>query len=229
MATVDSATSLYGTSYSGDLGVNPDSVLDKDDFLKLLLAQLQYQDPTAPMESEQILQQTSQLASLEAQQNTNSALEQLSKSFQQSKDLSAVAAIGKMARLDTKIQLNKNLDGSMQPVSFPLEFAENVDTGQIRVFNDKGNLVKTMDIEGLEKGSHTINWDGLNDAGENVETGEYTIQTIYKNPDGVTLSADFGAYKIESVKFEDEKTYLKINGAFLPFEEIEEIFEATEA
>ena len=47
--------------------------LQKDDFLKLLLVELQHQDPTEPMDSEKILSQTSQLATLESAQNTNDA------------------------------------------------------------------------------------------------------------------------------------------------------------
>ncbi|HUH42926.1 MAG TPA: flagellar hook capping FlgD N-terminal domain-containing protein, partial [Sulfurimonas sp.] len=50
------------------------SILGKDDFMKLLLVELQYQDPTEPMDTEKILTQTSQLAPLEASENTNKAL-----------------------------------------------------------------------------------------------------------------------------------------------------------
>lgn len=53
-------------------------VLGKDDFLKLLLVELQYQDPTSPMDTEKILTQTSQLATLESATKTNTALENLS-------------------------------------------------------------------------------------------------------------------------------------------------------
>ena len=58
-------------------GTNPHAQLDKDAFMKLLLTELQYQDPTSPMDSEKMLTQTSQLATLETQENTN----QMMKSF----------------------------------------------------------------------------------------------------------------------------------------------------
>ena len=56
---------------------NPNGILGKDDFLNLLLVELQNQDPTDPMDSDKILSQTSELASLEASTNTNKALEDL--------------------------------------------------------------------------------------------------------------------------------------------------------
>ena len=77
--------------------VNPNSVLGKDDFLKLLLLELKYQDPTAPMDSEKILSQTSQLAALEASENTNKALSDLAASLTSSLQYSGISAIGKIA------------------------------------------------------------------------------------------------------------------------------------
>ncbi len=221
---VNSIDTLGGASLDG-VGLNPKSVLSKDDFLKLLITQLQYQDPTSPMDTDKILEQTSQLASLEAQQNTNKALEQLSSSFKQNKNFAAVASIGKYAKLDTSIKLTKNQDGSMKPVSFALDFAEDVKSGTIEIYDDKNRLVKTMNIDETSKGKHNFTWKGLSDAGEKAKTGDYKIVAKYLNPDGVTLNADFGSYKIQSVKFEDNKTYLKLNDSFVDFSKVQEIFE----
>lgn len=55
------ATSLYA-------GTNPSTAkneLDGESFLKLLVAQLRYQDPTSPMDTTQMMAQTSQLATVE--------------------------------------------------------------------------------------------------------------------------------------------------------------------
>ncbi|QIK84302.1 flagellar hook assembly protein FlgD [Sanguibacter sp. HDW7] len=62
----DAVTAAGGTSiYSG---VNPSTAkneLDGESFLKLLVAQLRYQDPSSPMDTNQMMAQTSQLASVE--------------------------------------------------------------------------------------------------------------------------------------------------------------------
>ncbi len=222
------STSITGFSNSLDgVGLNPKSILGKDDFLKLLITQLQYQDPTSPMDTEKILQQTSELASLETQQNTNKALEELSSSFKQNKNFAAVASIGKYAKLDTSIKLTKNQDGSMKPVSFTLDFAEDAKSGTIEIYDDKNRLVKTMNIDETTKGKHSFTWKGLTDAGEKAKAGDYKIVAKYTNPDGVNLTADFGSYKIQSVKFENNKTYLKLNDTFVDFSKVQEIFEKT--
>jgi len=226
MQTTTISSSMDANSVK-NLGVNPDSILQKDDFLKLLITQLEYQDPTQPTDTEEILNQTSQLASLEAQQNTNKVLEELAKSFSQNKNFSAVSAIGKYAKLDTKIEVKKDDKGNIQPVTFNLNFDEDAKSGTIQIFDDKNRLVKTMKIDQTTKGIHSYKWDGLSDAGESVQPGEYKIVAKYINPDGVTLDADFGSYKIEAVKFEDSKTYVKINGSFIDFSKIQEIFDPT--
>jgi flagellar basal-body rod modification protein FlgD len=51
--------------YQAPVAVEDKSILSKDDFMTLLLVELQHQDPTEPMDSEKILSQTSQLATLE--------------------------------------------------------------------------------------------------------------------------------------------------------------------
>ena len=228
MSNTDSVGSILSSNNIQSLeniNVNPKSILGKDDFLKLLITQLQYQDPTDPMDTEKILQQTSELATLETQQNTNKALEELSSSFKQNKNFAAVEAIGKYAKLDTTIKLTKNNKGEVNPVTFTLDFLENAKSGTIQIYDDKNRLVKTMKIDETTKGKHSYTWKGLTDAGEKAKAGDYTIVAKYINSDGVTLDADFGSYKIESVKFDGGKTYLKLNGSFVDFAKVQEIFE----
>ncbi|EAK9999394.1 hypothetical protein A9454_06740 [Campylobacter lari] len=91
---------------SGDNGLvyNPGAELDKDAFLKLLLIELQHQDPTDPMDTEKMLTQTAQLSALEMQDNTNKTMTQLvdamaklQNSIAASTGMSALAAVGKLA------------------------------------------------------------------------------------------------------------------------------------
>ena len=204
--------------------VNPKSVLGKDDFMKLLLTELQHQDPTSPMDSDKILAQTSQLAQLESQDKTNKALTALTKSFANNKNFSAVSAIGKMAQLESSLNLKQTQDGKPSPVNFNLNFDEDIKSGAINIYTQDGALVKSMVLEKDKAGQHSFNWDGKTNAGTDSKAGKYIIKATYQNQDGLTLDAKGGSYKIESVKFENEKTFVKLNGNYIDFSQVSEIY-----
>ena len=206
-------------------GVNPKSVLGKDDFMKLLLTELQHQDPTSPMDSDKILSQTSQLAQLESQDKTNKALEALSASLANSKDFAAVSSIGKYAKLESSLALTYDTQGKPNPIKFELEFAENIKDGSIKIYDEKSHLVKTLNIEEGDKGKHKFTWNGLTDAGEKAKGGSYSVVADYHNKDGMKLKGEFGSHKIDSVKFDGGKTYLKLDGTFVDFSHVTEIYD----
>jgi flagellar basal-body rod modification protein FlgD len=209
-------------------GVNPKSVLGKDDFMKLLLTELQHQDPTSPMDSDKILSQTSQLAQLESQDKTNKALEALSVSLANSKDFAAVSSIGKYAKLESSLALTHDTQGKPNPIKFELEFKEDIKSGSIKIYDEKSHLVKTINIEEGDKGKHKFTWNGLNDAGEKAKGGSYNVVADYYNKENVKLKGEFGSHKIDSVKFDGGKTYLKLDGTFVDFSHVTEIYDKEE-
>lgn len=224
-------TTINSTSISGvtsDLAVNPNGILGKDDFMKLLLTELQHQDPTSPMDSDKILSQTSQLAQLESQEKTNNALESLTASFANNKNFAAVSSIGKYAKLESALALTNDEQGNPNPINFELEFAEDIQRGTVKIYDENFYLVKTLEVKAGEAGKQLFNWDGTNGAGEHAKGGSYTVVADYTNEDGVNLKGEFGSHKIDSVKFEDNKTYLKLDGTFVSFEHVTEIYEKQE-
>jgi len=219
--TVTGSTSLTENS---NLGVNPKGIMGKDDFMKLLLTELQHQDPTSPMDSDKILSQTSQLAQLESQEKTNKALEALTASFVNNKNFSAVSSIGKYAKLENSLALTNDKQGKPNPINFDLNFAEDVKSGTIKIYDENFYLVKTLKVEEGQAGKQSFNWDGTNDGGEYAKGGSYSVVADYYNTDNVKLKGEFGSHKIESVKFDGGKTYLKLDGTFISFDHVKEIF-----
>lgn len=69
-----SSTSSTSTTPATSTAVNAAASLGKDDFLKLLITQLQYQDPMQPMEDKDFIAQMAQFNSLEAMQNLNTTM-----------------------------------------------------------------------------------------------------------------------------------------------------------
>ncbi len=217
---IDNITSTTGTTLTNaPAGTNPNGILDKDDFLMLLLTELKYQDPTEPMDSEKILSQTSQLAALEASENTNKALEELAASLGASRDFSTIAAIGKIA--DTGSNAIVYEEGSAP--SFELYFSEAVASGNVEVLDADGNIIATLPIESGEKGIHSFEWDGKNSSGDRVDEGIYYITAKYNDTDNNTHETRVGLYPIESVRFDGDETLVKIGSSYIPFTDIKEV------
>ena len=89
MSSVTPTTS--GTLGAAAAGTNPNAILGKDDFLKLLVTQLQHQDPMNPMDDKDFMGQMAQFSSLEQITNLVEATQREAFSNQMSQ---AVGLIG---------------------------------------------------------------------------------------------------------------------------------------
>jgi flagellar basal-body rod modification protein FlgD len=94
MTTTPTTTSTTGTAPVTDDStlVNPSSILGKDDFLKLLVAQLQHQDPLQPTDQSQFMSQMAQFSTVEGLTNLQSSMTSMNQSTAVSQ---AVGLIGK--------------------------------------------------------------------------------------------------------------------------------------
>lgn len=219
---VTSAFNTYGTD--GNNVGEDQSVLGKDDFLKLLLVELQNQDPTDPQDTDKILQQTSQLATLEASQNTNDALSNLSSAMTGSAQFATISSIGKMADIGaTGIILQ---DG--QPVTFDVYFPESIQGGEIEIVNSQGITVDTLEVNAESKGSVSFNWDGTDESGNLYEDGDYQVNITYTSSSGESKSTPFGVYPIEAVRFDGAEAEFKLGTSYIPLSSIKEIYNPIE-
>lgn len=91
--SIDSALLL--SNYQNQTKKTGSDVLGKDDFLKILMAQLQNQDPSSPMEDKDFIAQMATFSSLEQMTNMNTTLESFLKMQEQSQMISYNAFIGK--------------------------------------------------------------------------------------------------------------------------------------
>ncbi|EAH6873046.1 flagellar basal body rod modification protein [Campylobacter coli CVM 41915] len=226
-----SGTTRTDSSSSSGIVSNPNATLDKDAFLKLLLIELQHQDPTDPMDSDKMLTQTSQLSALEMQQNTNTTMQKmvetmqkLSDSFSTSMSTSALGAIGKMATVsDNKIKLTGADELIALKMYLPEDSDENGVTLEIYDSNNKLVFSEKSDAKSISQGLFTMEWPGRNNDGVYAGDGEYTVKMVYNNKNGEKITANYGTYPIEGVVFKDGVAYAKMAGQEVPFDAIQEI------
>ncbi|MDQ7096213.1 flagellar hook capping FlgD N-terminal domain-containing protein [Desulfosporosinus sp. PR] len=124
MSTVGGTNSTTGAgSSSGSQGTSTTSsdALGKDDFLKLLVAQMQNQDPMNPMDDTQSIAEMAQFSSLEQMTNIATSMDTLSQTMtyysQQSAILEGAALIGKwVSGIDTDGKTE--IDGTVEAVKW---------------------------------------------------------------------------------------------------------------
>ena len=218
--TSTTGTSSLATANSTTGTENPNGILGKDDFLKLLLVELQYQDPTEPTDTEKILSQTSQLATLEASDNTNKALEELAASLGNSQQFSTIAAIGKTADLGSDAIAHEKGSSSTFEVYFP----ESIEQGTVDITDREGNTVGTLDVGTNPAGVYKFTWDGIGSTGNAVDSGIYSVNARYTDQDGTAQTTRLGAYPIESVRFDNGNTLVKVGSNYVPLENIREVY-----
>lgn len=196
------------------------TALGKDDFMTLLLVELQHQDPTEPMDSEKILTQTSQLAGLESSENTNKALAELAATLGGTQQFSTIAAIGKTADLGSNAITYDEGSSSTFEVYFPSDIQQ----GSVQVVDSSGSLIKTIDVGTNKSGVYQFDWNGKDNNGNETNSGVYYVNASYTDPAGNNLETRLGAYPIESVRFDGGKTLVKVGSNYVPLENIKEVY-----
>ena len=211
---------LYTDTATTTTTVENKTALGKDDFMTLLLVELQHQDPTEPMDSEKILTQTSQLATLESTENTNQALADLAASLSNTQQFSTIGAIGKTAYTGSNaIALD---EGSTS--TFEIYFPNDVQQGTVEIKDSEGNTIKTLDVGTNDAGVYQFTWDGTTASGDNADSAIYYITASYSDPNGTTHATSLGAYPIESVRFEDGQAYFKLGSNYVSLDNISEVY-----
>jgi flagellar basal-body rod modification protein FlgD len=93
MSSIDtSGTSASGvaTDASGNPLVNPSTQMDESSFLQLLVAQLQYQDPLSPTDSQAFVQEQAQFSEVEGLLNVENSVKQLISTTQLGQDINLI-------------------------------------------------------------------------------------------------------------------------------------------
>jgi flagellar basal-body rod modification protein FlgD len=181
--------------------------LDQTDFMNLLMKELQYQDPTNPMDSKEFTVQLTQFSSLEALENMNSTMKDVL-AFQQSMQNATVTnLIGKSVKVSGN---GAYLNGTAE-MDFNLD--DDAVSAKIIIKNEAGKVVRSQDLEALNAGSGSYVWDGKDDLGEDMPMGNYTFDVeaydIEGNPVNVTTKS---LGRVTDIAFEDGMTYLVLDG-----------------
>jgi flagellar basal-body rod modification protein FlgD len=197
---------IQGVTGSSTQSAATSGTLGKDDFLRLMVAQLRNQDPLNPMDNTQFVAQTAQFSSLEQLQNMNKSLDKLAAA-----QTGNSGAVGASALLGKTVTVNGSrvaLDGThATTLAYALPTtAANV---AIRVSDESGTAVRTMVVGQQGAGTHQVAFDGLDDNGKQLAAGNYTYQVAAADATGSAISGVYtGGGQVTGINLEGSTVML---------------------
>ena len=142
------------------------SELGEDEFLTLLLAQLQNQDPLNPADNTEFIAQLAQFSSLE-QMTINTTLEEslaASQSMSQAvTNAMIISYFDKHVTVETNEFLYTGEEGETADLIF--ELGDSVLSGTLKIMDSDDNIVLSVPVSGLEEGLNGFRWDGFTNLG----------------------------------------------------------------
>lgn len=212
------ASDAGATSASGKSGVQDE--LGKDDFLNLFVTQLQNQNPLEPMDNTEFLSQMAQFSSLEQMQNVASAMELLTLSQSASTNSQMISLIGKRVVHPGNSFTQEN--GKKVELIFNLP--DDCPSLKMNIVNEKGEIVRTLNPEGLKSGFNKFEFDGLDQNGETLAAGqyEYRFERLDGKDDPLEIEC-FTNLLVDSVAFGTDSTILKAGAFSIPLADILEV------
>jgi len=173
MTTVQSATAAAAQNISSTQTLLADT---QERFLTLLITQLQNQDPLNPMDNNQITSQVAQLSTVTGINQLNQTLLALSGQLDVSQSMQAAGLIGKEVLVPgTAIRVGTGEQGT-QVTHFGMELLSNAAGAKVEVLDGAGKVVRTMEMQNLAAGVHSVQWDGLDEVGATVPDGRYSVR-----------------------------------------------------
>ncbi|HNR13748.1 MAG TPA: flagellar hook capping FlgD N-terminal domain-containing protein [Thermodesulfobacteriota bacterium] len=216
-----SVTGLESVQSAGNTSTSSSkAVLDNEDFLNLLVAQLQAQDPLNPMDSTDFTAQLAQFSSLEQLQNMNESMEYLLLYQSSMNNAQAVSFIGKEIRaIGNQTQVN---EGVVDPIHFELQ--DDAQAVYIHVYNEAGELIRTVETGAIDAGQQSYTWDGKDDEGQAAPDGVYTFEVLAVDEldESVTVTP-YIIGVVDGLELKNNATYVVTGGIEVPLGNIIEI------
>jgi len=158
---------------------------DQDKFMKLLVTQLQNQDPLNPMDNAAMTSQLAQLSTVTGINKVNATLESLRTDIASTQSSTAISLIGKGILVEGKgIELNSSTDEDGKTTSssvFGIDLPADAQSVSIEIKDKAGKTVRTMTMSDAEAGTYPITWDGTTDAKTTAAAGSYTFTVTASN------------------------------------------------
>lgn len=168
-SSVNSASDIFaalnGSRASGDSSVTQET---QDRFLKLLVTQLQNQDPLNPLDNAAVTTQLSQITTVTGIEKVNDTLATLLSSYSESQSMQAASLIGKNV-----LAPGSALKLAGGQATGGVNLAAAADQVRVSILDTSGAVLQVQNLGARPAGSVAFVWDGKTDSGATAPAGNY--------------------------------------------------------
>ena len=208
MATTSSVTDSNPYSFlNGDSASKSKSSIEEaqDRFMKLLITQLQTQDPMNPMDNAAVTSQMAQISTVQGIEKLNQSMTSLSEMYKSSQSVAAAALIGHIA-LANGSQMVLSSGKAVAGV----ELAKDADNVTINVNNADGKTVYTSVLKNQNAGVLQFQWDGKDDGGAQLADGNYSISVTAAQGDTSVATTPLAYSTVQAMSWDNGKPVLHL-------------------
>ncbi|GAB6386972.1 flagellar hook assembly protein FlgD [Stutzerimonas marianensis] len=176
--------------------------LGKNEFLELLVTQLNNQNPLEPQENGEFIAQLAQFSTVEGVEKLNSSVETMLSGYQSSQALQASSLVGRKVIVPT----DKAVVDTSETFKASLVLPTTSSNVSVNVYDSAGTVVNRINMGQQEAGNVSFMWDGKDSSGKTLPPGTYRFeaQATYQgetkglytllpaNVDSVTLGQNGG-------------------------------------
>jgi flagellar basal-body rod modification protein FlgD len=196
--------------------------LTQQDFMDLMITELQYQDPFKPMDNAAMASQFAEFSTVSGIEALNQSFSVLEDSLLSNRALQAAGLVGRSVVVPGNVgQLPAG--GTLQGVA---ELNGSATGVTARIYSANGELVRQVTLGNSASGDLAFRWDGLQDDGEYAPPGDYRVE-VQAIMDGQVVTPRLRmAAAVESVELNGpgQAIVLNVHGVgAVPFENVTEI------
>jgi flagellar basal-body rod modification protein FlgD len=187
--------------------------LGRDEFLQIMIAQMQNQDPTNPFKAEQMATQMAQFASVEQLTNMNQGLDRMMSRSQAADRLQMAHLLGQEVMIDSRRFFHVENDKN----TYAFQLSEAAQSVGLKIYDARGEVVHEEALGPRAAGAAQFTWDGTTKTGLPAKEGEYTVAVEAINERGTLIPLE-GQKKVQvrGLSFEGQEPVLMVGDAKKP-------------
>ncbi|WP_422085449.1 MULTISPECIES: flagellar hook assembly protein FlgD [Variovorax] len=199
---ISDTSSISGQNASSATGNTVSSQDNEQRFLKLLVTQLNNQDPLNPMQNAELTSQLAQMSTVTGIEKLNTTLSGLVNQTGANQLLQATSLIGYNVLSPGDVLTTKKPEDGKDPAAqaFGVQLPGTAADVTIKILDDKGNVVRTIDAGPMKEGVNAVTWDGKDEAGNAVAAGAYRFTVDAKNGTAAVTATALTFSQVAAVK-----------------------------